>query len=339
MTKAFGWKHPSSPLRALRKPPSYLASFTIACLFTIACNLLLYRLYAQPAASTSTSTSTHRQVQAGALHTDDLEKAIAKAFHNLRVKDMVNSAINKRLPSSSAEDVSLKSLAPISESTLCPGEKSDVRSWAKERKEIEWTVGSHGKRVGGHGLLQKDFFCNKIAADIRPWGPGPPVSEFSAEDVVVGVYSGEKLAFTRAAAVIDTYFADTDAAYAYASTPVPGASLEFLAGWEAYKGYKVQQPDRKYNSAVHDVNMILIHDIFRRHPERKWYVHAGCDTYINLDYMAKHLSVLDASQDLWLASVLTHMSFSADQEFVDYMDKSESCRYDRVTIHSVHSQR
>ena len=311
----------------MRRLAGYLAAFTIACLFIIVCNLLLYRNYASP----STAAAVYRQPPSNRFDPEAIEDVIAKAFKSLPLSDLVNEAVDSKLnqatpgsvskPNVRAKQIRGASVREIKQSTLCPGKLSDVSTWAAERNQIEWTVGSHGKRAGGHGLLGREFFCNKIRADVRPWGQSP--SSFSPKDIVVGVYSGEKLAFTRAAAVIDTYFADTDGAYAYASTPVPGGSLEFLAGSEAYKSYRVQQPDRKYNSAVHDVNMILIHDLFRRHPEKKWYVHAGCDTYINLDYMAKHLAELDADQDLWLASVLTPMSFLADQEFVDYMDKSE----------------
>lgn len=129
--------------------------------------------------------------------------------------------------------------------------------------------------------------------------------------------SGETMAFTRAAAFADTFFEKTEAISIYMSKAVAGFPNRALDGVRAYRNYEVHKPDYKDFNAVHDINIALFHDLYRRHFTKKWYIHAGDDTYIHYDKMAQVMEKYNHEDDIWLTSRVWFFSIAVDEAFVN----------------------
>jgi hypothetical protein len=149
-----------------------------------------------------------------------------------------------------AEALQLVRIPHVTQSVFCPPEKSDVKAWQKksnapEPQKTHTSAGQKGRleipknaRPQGRWMVNgipmqypEDWFCDKMPVNLDPWewDAQDPKTALTQDDVVLGVYTGEKLWYTRASAQRDTWFLRFPHSYIFAATTnddIPISGLE-----------------------------------------------------------------------------------------------------------------
>ena len=81
------------------------------------------------------------------------------------------------------------------------------------------------------------------------------------------------------------------------------------------------KPDYRDNAVVHNIQLLMLQDMYQQHPDGKWFIVAGCDTYIHADYIASTFSRLDLDSDGDVLADETEGTVDTDGDGVpDYLD-------------------
>eukprot|EP01065_Artemidia_motanka_P001607 TRINITY_DN10739_c0_g1_i3.p1 TRINITY_DN10739_c0_g1~~TRINITY_DN10739_c0_g1_i3.p1 ORF type:complete len:1120 (+),score=211.36 TRINITY_DN10739_c0_g1_i3:60-3419(+) len=205
------------------------------------------------------------------------------------------------------------SIPQIGEPYFCPRQISDARLW---RAEIRQHEASRRCTICGHGLfepifpptLQPRWMCNKLNNTVRPITQWPI---HSTEDVIVGLYSGESISYSRASACSDSwlswfpnhyiYVSKTESAFGVKPTlsQVGLRTVEFPAGAKV-EGWKNPGPGESWNAQY--LQLFGLRDMAQRHPEGKWFIISGDDTMLDPQYTVRMLSEYDHTQPVWLSA-------------------------------------
>jgi hypothetical protein len=199
-------------------------------------------------------------------------------------------------------------LAPLidrlSEGGLCTRNISDVQVW-KDAMSTLWFFPNGGHVRGelypnasyahfdtASGPYGPQWYCDKIATSLEPWIE--PSGELDVADVVVGVFSGESLFYSRASATTATWSTQFPHSYIYASQAEPTVPVVGLGA-----RYKIR-PDFETLDDVQALQIVAVRDMYLRHPTGKWFYIIGDDVYIVANTLVRMLERYDASQELWL---------------------------------------
>jgi hypothetical protein len=161
------------------------------------------------------------------------------------------------------------------------------------------------------GDVRGELFPNgtyKHFTNLSPWVE--PSGNLDVADVVIGVFSGESLLYTRAMASAATWMSRFPNSHLYAAKPSETVPVVGLG--DRYK----LRPDYVTMSDVQPLQIVAVRDMYLRHPDAKWYYIVGDDTYVFasksivlerasssvllLDSLVRMLEDYDASNPLWL---------------------------------------
>jgi hypothetical protein len=177
----------------------------------------------------------------------------------------------------------------VGDSWFCPKDEWDPETWAKEyTDDIADATSCQGPMTCP---LQTDrrYYCDKFPQDSRPF---VPPTRYTKNDLVVGIYTGESVVYSRGMAVMDTWLNDLPNTVIYTPTPDPTVPSVGIAG---------MKPDYEYMMNAQLVQLRGLQDMYRRFPDKKWYYIVGCDTYLNVDNALRMLESYDASQPYWVS--------------------------------------
>eukprot|EP01062_Namystynia_karyoxenos_P062486 TRINITY_DN55375_c0_g1_i1.p1 TRINITY_DN55375_c0_g1~~TRINITY_DN55375_c0_g1_i1.p1 ORF type:complete len:1124 (+),score=189.98 TRINITY_DN55375_c0_g1_i1:73-3444(+) len=198
---------------------------------------------------------------------------------------------------------------PISSPYFCTSNVSDHARWRRDVREHQRT-----KRcsICGHALyeplfaptMEPHWFCSKIKNTVEPL---PPEPRYRPEDVVVGLYSGEGIVYTRGSACADTWLPWFPHHHIYVSTDenawgvkptVPVRSLRDKIKFP--EGSRMKWGPEWWNAQP--LQLYGLQDMYRQHPDAEWYIISGDDTFLDPEWMLQMLSQYDSTQPLWVAS-------------------------------------
>jgi hypothetical protein len=229
--------------------------------------------------------------------------------------DHVSMATNPSNPSLSNPRVAMatppldspsleKLIDVLTDGGLCPRNISDVAVWkaaiptlpflprgGNVRGEL-YPNGSYAHFDTASGPYSAQWFCDKIATTLDPWIE--PSGALDVADIIVGVYSGESLFYSRASATSATWRTEIPNTYIYAShssptVPVVGIGVRYGL-----------RPDFETLSDVQPLQIVAVRDMYLRHPKAKWYYIIGDDVYIVANALVRMLEGYDASKEIWL---------------------------------------
>ncbi|KAJ9465081.1 hypothetical protein DIPPA_26088 [Diplonema papillatum] len=193
-------------------------------------------------------------------------------------------------------------LAPVTESYLCPPAVSDHAAWRERLKTLNfnWAPAAQFNPPIPEAL-GPTWYCDKLYNDLSPYRPLSGL--YSHQDLVVGLYSGESLLYSRAAICEDTWLQELPHKYIYTaanesrSFGVPENTLSVVPLWHAHDSLRPR--NERTNAQLLQLHGLA--DMYRRHPEAHWFLIVGDDTYVNSDEMLKGLEEYDSEEMLWLA--------------------------------------
>jgi hypothetical protein len=133
----------------------------------------------------------------------------------------------KACESQAAPAVISAKLPKITEPYFCPKAVSDNSKWRKKRTEMvnakQHGYTSHGQWKGIE--VPPTYFCDKLNNNLEPWVKPKLV----AADLVVGIFTGESLFYSRAAATRDTWLMHFPHHYIFSAGSI-SASVHALFG-------------------------------------------------------------------------------------------------------------
>jgi len=179
-------------------------------------------------------------------------------------------------------------MEPVTVPHFCPPEFSNHTKWEKEtRPKINYLW-------GGQAMFQDRYlasnnshwFCDKVQYNLDPWVE----PKLSPDDFVIGIYTGERIFYSRSSVVVDTWLHRFKHHYLYAALGEPSIPVQ---GLERYS----LKPEYSDNFATSYFQIRGLKDIYLKNPSAKWYYIVGCDTFLNSDYMMRALESFDPSKD------------------------------------------
>jgi hypothetical protein len=252
---------------------------------------------------------------------DALRKLVSKAAAD-KISSKLAAALGEAKPASTPGRVLKQQTKP----TFCTPEVSNNAKWRVTRTKMF----SSGEGVGfggfgeGQGHWKQDilptYFCDKLHYNIEPWIK----PKLAAEDVVMGIFTGESLFYGRTTAVRDTWLLHFPHHYIFSAhseerIPVIGLADKY--------GKEFPQFGADYNSG-HPCPLLLsfsisshpiarahffpgmnaqwaqllgLKEMYDRSPNQKWYYILGCDNYVHPDYVLRMLEGYDATKPHFLA--------------------------------------
>jgi hypothetical protein len=195
------------------------------------------------------------------------------------------------------ETISTNTLAKQQTPWFCTPEVSDNQAWraeAAKKRETKEHFGPDGMQAKWYNLtINPTYWCNKLTNNLEPW-TRPTIT---TDDVVVGIYTGESLFYSRAVTTRDTWLLNFKHHYIFSAKSEPRIPVIGL----------LDLP--KYKSLVHDeesenaqwAQLIGLKEMYERSPNQKWYYIVGCDNFIDADNVLRRLEKFDASKPYVLA--------------------------------------
>lgn len=136
--------------------------------------------------------------------------------------------------------------------------------------------------------VPSNWICGKVLSNFTAW---IEPKRYTRDDLAVGVYTGERVYYSRGAAARDTWLAQIPASVLYGPTSNPDVPVQ---------GFGLS-PDYLDPRATQRVQLYGLRDLYRQFPNKKWYFIVGCDTYLNVDYALRMLSAYDAEKPYWVS--------------------------------------
>lgn len=189
-------------------------------------------------------------------------------------------------------------LPEVTESYFCPEHVSDFKRWVGlvgspfyplVTKLSWWPL--RGEFDPNVVEIIPRWYCDKVKQSLAPLENNPGLTN---DDIVIGVFTGERLFYSRALAFISTVGRWWDNVILYAATedvflPVTGMADKY--------GLKPDYVD--HSTTVQLLNLYLLKEMYEKHPDKKWYNTVGCDTFIHPDVVMRMLSQYDPEEE-WL---------------------------------------
>jgi hypothetical protein len=180
---------------------------------------------------------------------------------------------------------------------FCTPGVSDHTAWVKE-----WTRKREAKEHFGADAFQgkwskltipPTYWCDKLQNNLSPW-VRPLIT---ADDVVVGIYTGESLFYSRGSTTRDTWLLNFKHHYIFSSRSEPRLPVIGLLDLPKYKHLVVNEESQNAQWA----QLIGLKEMYERSPNQKWYYIVGCDNFVNTDNLLRRLDKFDASKPYVLA--------------------------------------
>lgn len=182
-------------------------------------------------------------------------------------------------------------------SWFCPADSYSTTAWKKKRR----FVGTKKERSKAGGICQgkyahenkgdRRWFCDKLGMDDSPFVA--PI-RYTKDDLVVGIFTGETIVYSRGLSVQDTWLNPLPNKVLYTGTTlenVPTVGFERLG----------KQADWKDRQSAQWTQLYGLQDMYRRYPDKQWYHIVGCDTYVNVDNALLMLAEFDSTKPYWIA--------------------------------------
>jgi len=215
---------------------------------------------------------------------------------------------NKRLKSLDGDVIKME---PVTVPYFCPPEVSDHEKWEKvERPTIDFRFGAQAMFSERYYASNKShWFCDKLQNNIDPWVE----PKLSPDDFVIGMYTGERIFYSRSSIVVDTWLHRFKYHYLYAVLGEPSIPVQGLV--DKYNNLKPEYAD-SYVTAY--VQIWGLKDMYYKNPNAKWYYIVGCDTFLNSDYMMRALESFDPSKDWWISSGIYPNTFQKKENLTGW---------------------
>ena len=243
----------------------------------------------------------------------DLEESLEFLGTTPTHRRAIRAAVEALTASSTDADAASttpSSLPLITTPYFCPPHLSNFTHWRGAFDELK--AGGHVKESGStefHIPKLPTFFCDKVASSVQPF---KAAVHYTADDIAVGVFSGEQLFWGQAAAISDTWLARVGASYVFAASPNDQLPVHGLSQFPG------ATPDYVDENSAQLVQMYAYRELYRKSPNKEWYFLCGSDNYVNVDLMLRVLDSYDSSDSLWLSP-----SRAEEGEMYPWLDTSQ----------------
>lgn len=236
---------------------------------------------------------------------ENMEKEV-KGDEELSSKIAKLKEDNEKVRSSNDKIIQME---PVKVPYFCPPEVSNHNKWEKvERPNINY-------RFGGQAMFQDRYyasnkshwFCDKLQNNLDPWVE----PKLSPDDFVIGMYTGERIFYSRSSVVVDTWLHRFKHHYLYAALGEPSIPVQ---GLEKYN----LKPEYRDSYVTAYVQIWGLKDLYYKNPNAKWYYIVGCDTFLNSDYMMRALESFDPSKDWWISSGVYPNTFQKNENLTGW---------------------
>jgi len=175
---------------------------------------------------------------------------------------------------------------------FCPPEFSSRDKWYKERSNLSYRFGAQAMFSDRYYAANRThWFCSKIFNNLDPWVE----PKLTTDDFVIGMYTGERIFYSRSSVVVDTWLYRFKHHYLYAALGEPSIPVQ---GLESYN----LKPEYRDSFVTAYVQIWGLKDMYYKNPNAKWYYIVGCDTFLHSDYMMRALESFDPSKDWWISA-------------------------------------
>lgn len=244
---------------------------------------------------------------------------------------------------------STKLIVKPTDSWFCPSNQYSTAKWTEKRTTIKYAPQLESQAVFENqvedALTRADdrrYYCDKLPQDVRPWPymfshifpelqkENEKFFPYTKSDLVIGVYTGERVVHSRGMAMQDTWLADLPNVLMYTATEqkhIPTVGIRELLKFQSEKyeksllisnngGPPAISTENRYTSpnpfkiaadfeasanVAHWVQLYGLKDMYEKFPDKKWYYIVGCDLYLNVDHALSLLGSYDAEKPMWVS--------------------------------------
>ena len=178
------------------------------------------------------------------------------------------------------------------------------------------------EHFGGDGMQGKwtklaitpTYWCDKLFNNVQPWVR----PKITTDDVVVGIYTGESLFYSRAVTTRDTWLLNFKHHYIFSAKSEPRLPVIGLMDLPKYK--RLVRNIESQNAQW--AQLIGLKEMYERKPNEKWYYIVGCDNFVNADNILRRLDKFDHTKDLILAQFA-----NPSESLKDFIDINKYPKY------------
>jgi len=182
-------------------------------------------------------------------------------------------------------------MEPVLSPYFCPPEVSDHEKWVNEiSRNLSYRFTAQAMFTNRYEASNDpQWFCNKVQNNLEPWIE----PKLTPDDFCIGIYTGERIFYSRSSIVVDTWLQPFKHHYLYAALGEPTIPVQDLQEHNL-------KPEYKDSFTTAYVQLWGLKDMYYKNPNAKWYYIVGCDTFLNVDYMMRVLEDFDPSKDWWI---------------------------------------
>jgi hypothetical protein len=230
----------------------------------------------------------------------------------IRTAEVVRALASRARDSASTRNDTRKIpwILRLEEGGLCPANISSTTTWAVAARNLKFVGGeeTRGGLLPGQrykhidtttGPMSSQWYCDKFATNLDPYVE--PVGSLDASDIVVGLFTGERLFLSRAMASAATWLTHFPNSYIYAATADPTIPIVGLK-----QRYPALRSDVESELDVQPIQMLAVRDMYVRHPSAKWFYIVGDDLFAIADHMVRMLEPYDPSVPRWCVGTCTY---------------------------------